>query len=140
MSLPRELTDFAGFWRLHREIDFADRDMQASFLGEARLTPQGSGLIYDESGHLTLGTAPALHAERRYIWEPAADGIAMLFADGRPFHTFSLAPASEATHDCPPDIYRVSYAFHDWPVWTATWRVTGPKKDYTMLSLYTRPA
>ncbi|MEO0692019.1 MAG: DUF6314 family protein [Pseudomonadota bacterium] len=140
MSLPRGLADFEGVWRLHREIDFVDRDLPAAFVGEARLMPQGTGLIYAESGQLTLGNAPPMRAERRYLWRPDPTGIATFFDDGRPFHTFALDASSEATHDCAPDTYRVAYAFHDWPAWTATWRVTGPKKDYTMVSLYTRPA
>lgn len=139
--MPRELSDFEGIWRIHREIDFADRDTDAQFVGEARLIPHDGGLIYEESGELRLGRAPAMRAERRYLWEPGeAGGIATFFDDGRPFHSFSLAQASDAKHDCPPDTYHVAYAFHDWPAWTATWAVTGPKKAYTMVSLYTRPA
>ncbi|MEL6643966.1 MAG: DUF6314 family protein [Pseudomonadota bacterium] len=141
MSLPSDLMDFAGIWRIHREIDFTDRDTHARFLGEASLTPHGTGLIYSETGELRLGQAPPMRAERRYLWEPSdTGGIATFFDDGRPFHVFTLNAASQATHKCPPDTYRVAYAFHDWPAWTATWAVTGPKKAYTMVSLYTRPA
>ena len=141
MNLPQDLSDFEGVWRIHREIDFAERSLPGRFVGEARLVPHDGGLHYSETGELTLGTAPPMRAERQYLWRPDGDGgIALFFDDGRPFHAFALGPAAEADHDCPPDTYRVAYGFADWPAWTATWRVTGPRKDYTMVSLYTRPA
>ena len=42
-------------------------------------------------------------------------------------------------HDCPPDSYRVRYDFRAWPRWQAEWRVTGPRKDYGIVSRF-RPA
>jgi hypothetical protein len=64
----------------------------------------------------------------------------VLFADGRFFHRFDAEdPAPAAAHDCPPDLYRVRYDFRPWPRWQAEWRVTGPRKDYAMVSRY-RPA
>jgi hypothetical protein len=60
------------------------------------------------------------------------------FADGTFFHRFALSPQPEAAHFCAPDQYDVTYNFTDWPHWSSTWRVKGPRKDYTMQSRYIR--
>ena len=82
-----------------------------------------------------------MQATRRYLWRAGGAGaIDVLFEDGRFFHSFDPdAPTPAAPHDCPPDTYRVRYDFTGWPEWQAEWRVTGPDKDYTMLSRF-RPA
>ena len=68
-------------------------------------------------------------------------GIAVFFADGRAFHRFvPAADTVEADHWCDPDTYKVRYDFSRWPVWQAEWRVTGPRKDYVMQSVYTSDA
>ena len=80
-----------------------------------------------------------MEARRVYLWRDAEPGaVAVTFDDGRPFHQFDLT-GGEARHACPPDTYRVRYDFSEWPVWTARWRVTGPRKDYLMTSRYRRP-
>ena len=79
-----------------------------------------------------------MRATRRYLWKDGGAGtIDVLFDDGRLFHRFDAedeAPAAE--HACPPDTYRVRYDFRRWPRWQAEWRVTGPRKDYGILSRY----
>ena len=47
-------------------------------------------------------------------------------------------PEPVADHWCDPDTYKVRYDFREWPLWRAEWRVTGPRKDYVMRSVYTR--
>ncbi len=109
------------------------------FTGTATLTADGPGLTYDETGTLTLGPNPPLQATRRYLWRTDEPRIAVLFADGRPFHSFApAAPTPAADHWCDPDSYRVAYDFTRWPDWTATWDVTGPRKDYRMTTRYRR--
>ncbi len=95
----------------------------------------GDGLILTETGRLCYGAAAPMQAERRYLWRADGAGIAVFFADGRPFHWFSMA-APEAHHDCPPDNYHVAYDFGAWPRWQSRWAVTGPRKDYVMWSQY----
>lgn len=128
--------DFLGSWRLGRTIE--DRlGPPGRFDGLARLTPEGEGLHYREEGTLRLGEGPPMPAHRDYLWRPSGDGIEVLFADGRPFHAFvpeGRAPGTD--HPCGRDLYRVTYDFADWPRWTAEWVVTGPAKDYRMLSAY----
>ena len=132
------LQEFEGLWRLERRISDA-LGPDAVFSGTARFTPDGQGLILDEAGRLDLAGQGAFQAERRYLWRPDGAGVAVFFADGRDFHRFDPGQgAAVADHWCDPDTYKVRYDFSLWPRWQAEWRVTGPRKDYTMLSVYTR--
>lgn len=137
--MPR-LLDFAGDWRVLRRIDDRLSGRPGRFEGTALLTPEGEGLRYHEEGTLTLGDGPPLAAHRDYLWRPDNDGIAVLFADGRPFHRFvpeGRAPGTD--HPCGRDLYRVTYDLTAWPAWTTEWTVAGPAKDYTMSTRYARP-
>lgn len=128
-----KLADFEGEWGISRRIFQATGT--AHFTGRAVFLPDGAGLHYHEEGLMHLpGTAP-MRAERDYLWRQTDDGIAVLFADGRPFHDFR-SDAPEAAHWCDPDDYRVRYSFGLWPEWQAEWRVRGPRKDYRMVSRY----
>ncbi|MFN0115949.1 MAG: DUF6314 family protein [Paracoccaceae bacterium] len=133
---PR-LADFAGRWLVERAIDDARAGQTGHFGGQATFTPDGEALIYEEEGTLRLGDAAPVHATRRYLWRQDGPDIAVLFPDGRPFHSFAPG-APGADHWCDPDSYRVAYDFARWPDWTARWRVTGPRKDYAMTSRYCR--
>ncbi len=133
-----DLAAFAGVWQLTRRIDDS-LGQPGRFIGIARFDPVSQGLAYSEQGLLQLGDAPAFKAERRNVWAADGQGITVAFADGRPFHRFdpSQSPA-KAHHDCAPDLYLVSYDFGHWPLWQVEWRVTGPRKDYRMVSDYRR--
>lgn len=135
------LSAFEGDWSVERAISDARSGLPGRLEGTARFVPDGVGLAYHETGWLTLGDAPPVAASRSYLWrEDDAGGIEVRFADGRFFHRFDpAAPAPEADHDCAPDLYRVRYDFAAWPTWTARWRVTGPRKDYEMITRF-RPA
>ncbi|MGI3184866.1 DUF6314 family protein [Nioella aestuarii] len=133
----RQLSEFEGVWQLSRQIEDARAGLSGHLQGEARFEQGQGGLILTERGQLTYGLGAPLQAERRYLWREEAGGIAVFFEDGRPFHWFS-AEETEASHDCPPDLYHVSYDFNHWPQWRARWQVSGPRKDYMMESCYTR--
>lgn len=132
------LQAFVGTWDIDRAIDDVRAGQSGRFTGRARFTPAPEGLHYREEGTLTLGDAPPLAASRDYLWRDAgAGGIEVLFGDGRYFHRIAPDAATPGdTHDCPPDLYHVRYDFTGWPRWRAEWRVTGPRKDYAMLSRY----
>lgn len=130
------LAEFEGRWTLTRQIDDARGGVESRFEGAARFTPDATGLTYEEEGHLLMPGQPPMAATRRYLWREGAAGIELRFADGRFFHTIAPGPAPEATHHCPPDLYRVAYDFAAWPEWQARWQVSGPRKDYVMRSLY----
>ncbi|MBP7241379.1 DUF6314 family protein [Amaricoccus sp.] len=135
------LSAFEGAWELARDIADARSGQRGRFVGRARFIPTPEGLRYREEGELTLGDGPGITATRDYLWRAGADGaIEVLFADGRLFHSFHPAdPAPTAEHECPPDLYRARYDFAAWPCWQVEWRVSGPRKDYDMVSRF-RPA
>ena len=105
------------------------------FADVARFERDGVGLRYTEKGVLELGGAK-MEAERVYLWRATANGIEVFFDDGRPFHM--IGDSTEAAHWCDPDQYDVTYEFSGWPAWSSRWRVLGPRKDYVMVSEYTR--
>ncbi|MCV2865348.1 DUF6314 family protein [Albidovulum sediminicola] len=131
------LADFAGRWRIERDILDQRAGQQGRFEGTATFSPEGAGLRYAEEGSLTLGAGAPVRAVRDYLWAEAGGRIAVAFADGRPFHDFAPDDPG-ATHFCAPDHYEVRYDFSRWPDWTAEWTVRGPRKDYTMVSRYSR--
>lgn len=133
-AMTRQLADFIGKWCITREITHAD-GTRASFAGVAEWLPAEGGADYVERGVLDMGTA-RFNAERRYRW---SDDLDVYFDDGRFFHAVPQCDG-DAAHWCDPDQYDVTYDFTRWPEWTARWQVRGPRKDYVMVSVYTRDA
>ncbi|WP_136637551.1 DUF6314 family protein [Pseudooceanicola onchidii] len=132
-----DLNDFEGLWRIDRRITNAVGP-DAVFTGTARFTARDDGLLMEEEGEMRMDGAPPMRASRRYLWRAAATGIDVFFDDGRYFHHIAPDTRPADRHDCAPDLYRVSYDFSGWPVWSSVWRVTGPRKDYAMHSHFTR--
>lgn len=131
------LADFEGGWRIARTITEPVGTSRLS--GRADFVRTGQGLAVTETGTLVRHDGASFRASRRYRWTEAAGRILVAFDDGRPFHDFSCdAPRPAASHDCPPDRYTVAYDFAAWPAWSATWRVTGPRKDYTLITRFAR--
>lgn len=131
-------TDFRGTWQLNRRITDRAAGAEMSLSGVAEFTPAGAGrLAYAEEGELVMPGGHVLRAERRYTWVFGPGGVAVLFDDGRPFHDFVPEGAGTGTpHPCGEDLYRVAYDFAAWPVWRATWEVSGPRKSYRSESRY----
>lgn len=125
------LAAFEGRWQAERTITDRQSGQVIRFAGTVTFRPDPDGLIWDEDGALILPGQTPIRATRRYLWRAEGDGIAVFFDDGRPFHLIGPGVAPAAHHDCPPDSYDVAYDFSGWPVWTARWQVTGPRKDYT---------
>ena len=131
----KSFADFAGKWRITREIKDHSGGT-TTFYGEANLSGCDDQMRYSESGQVTLSNNRTIQAERTYLWRKGSDGqIDVYFDDGRFFHRFS-AGKPYAEHLCGDDHYKVIYDFTQWPVWYSTWRVNGPRKDYTMVSCY----
>ncbi|MFT5067281.1 MAG: hypothetical protein ACJAXK_003223 [Yoonia sp.] len=133
------LADFLGDWQLTRQITDALHGQDGQLVGHARFVTDGAGLRYEEHGQLTLASGAVLQADRAYLWGADAGGIAVRFADGTAFHQFDpVGQVSGTTHLCGDDTYNVAYDFDRWPDWSATWDVTGPRKDYRSISHYNR--
>jgi hypothetical protein len=137
-AMQLRLEEFEGAWVLERRINH-DNAPDAQFRGSARFRSHGEGLVYEEKGLLKVDGHRAVSAQRSHLWRTGEGGvIEVLFEDGRPFHVIDLRSPSD-THFCDPDTYEVAYRFGGWPDWICTWKVTGPKKAYQMVSTYRRP-
>lgn len=132
-----DLGFFAGEWRLARRVEDARAGEVLRFEGTAVFAWEDGGLLCEETGAWVGGARDGLAGTRRSLWRAGEGGrIAVLFADGRPFHDFHPAEGA-AVHLCGADRYAVRYAFAG-AGWEAVWRVTGPVKDYVMQSRYGR--
>lgn len=134
-----DLTDFEGHWQLTREIEQPGAPL-ARFDGVACFVAEGAGLAYREEGRLAMPGQAPVRAGRRYLWRAGGGGvIEVAFHDGGPFHRIDMAaPTPSDRHHCGRDVYDVAYDFAAWPVWAVRWRVTGPRKDYRIRSVYRR--
>ncbi len=96
--------------------------------------------IWHEHGRLRFGAHDGT-AERTLRIAPATDGAWQVrFADDRPFHPLDLASGDDVTHLCGADTYRGRYAVEGPDRFTVTWRITGPRKDDLIVSVYERAA
>jgi hypothetical protein len=130
------LDDLRGHWRLEREIEDLSAGLTGQLSGAAVWRDDEAGLIHEESGLLEFGDAAPMQAERRYLWRQDGDDLAVFFEDGRPFHRIGPGRLRDR-HDCPPDIYDVTYAFGETGAFSTTWRIIGPRKDLMTRSHYT---
>lgn len=107
--------------------------------GEARFARVAPGvLFYEERGTLTLG-AMRTEAQRAYRYEMTESGFRVCFPDGRFFHEARLAGGrAEVAHDCAPDLYRGRYRVETPDRWCLSWRITGPRKNLIISSLFLR--
>ena len=140
-----------------------DRASEVTTLGDPRtvvgvwqlsrtITDRRLGQDSHLSGTLTLseGEEGRLRWEERAVW-PRPDGPVdvrrglwlvlrerewrVLFEDGSLFHAWS--PGSRVVHDCAPDTY-VGTVTGTTEHWTVVWEVSGPQKDYRMVTELTR--
>lgn len=139
MGALSRLKDLEGVWLLDRQIQHADGAV-FEFSGHASFVWQGNELKQTEEGMLRAANGSSeMKATRSYIWVESDRGIDVLFEDRRFFHSFRFdTVAAEAGHFCDPDQYDVSYDFSNADDWRSVWRVSGPKKSYTMTSRFRR--
>lgn len=131
----------AGAWRIARTVRDARLGQDGSFDGTG-LFEQGAdgGLLLRETGTLRFGDH-AGPAEQTYRYSfPDGPRRAMVFRhDGSPFHDLDLSDGTaEVLHHCGADVYRGGFRVEDHDAWTVRWVVTGPRKDYHMVTRYSR--
>lgn len=128
---PRRLQDFEGAWGFTREVVEAD-GRRVTVTGRALWMSDDAGLAYTETGEMRIAGHAPMQVERRYHW---GSDLAVTFDDGRFFH--HVPPkGGETAHWCDPDQYDGFYDFGNWPEFTVTWRVHGPRKEYRMVTRY----
>ena len=137
------LEAFAGDWEIEREIEDVKGGRHGRFTGRARFTPSPEGLRYREEGRLALDDGAGDGRDARLPLARRRGGGDRGAVRRRPACSTASSldePDPAAEHACPPDTYRVRYDFARWPRWRAEWRVTGPRKDYGMVSRFRRAA
>ena len=136
--MSRSLSDFLGCYAITRVIEDSHADQVLHFEGEASVTASLEGAIYAETGKMTFPNGQSFQSERRYLWIDDGALVRVSFEDGRPFHDFDPVQGGAATeHLCGEDMYRGGYDFSEWPRWSLTWAVSGPRKDYRSHSMFT---
>jgi len=130
-----------GSWSFERVIEG-----QATMQGIAIFTPLDSGwLAYREQGSLKLANGTIVQAEREYLFSNSGRGFKVFFREDPPrlFHEISLAASSGgalsggARHLCNRDDYQSAYMFLPDGTFVVRHVVSGPRKDYTMNTIYT---
>ncbi|MFO6463903.1 DUF6314 family protein [Jannaschia sp. KMU-145] len=137
MTPEARLAALEGEWTFRRHIVEAEGGT-TRVTGRAVWTRGEDAFDCLETGTMMRPDGSRFEAARRTLWTIAPDGIAVQFADGRPFHRITGGARPKAAHDCPPDDYRLSYDFSRWPDWSVRWRVRGPRKDYGAVTTYRR--
>lgn len=131
MSIPP--TAVLGHWRFDRWIHDRRAAEELIVSGTLELVPESADRIgWHETGHLELA-GTRVPVWRNYAIERRADGWMVTFEDGRDFHPWD--PTGEVVHPCADDTYRGAYDLSGLPDrWSMRWDVTGPLKDYSMLT------
>jgi hypothetical protein len=130
-----------GRWELDRLIVDRAGGMTGRLQGHASFTSASRGLWYEERGTLTFGQHRGT-AEQTYFFEfPEGDARATVrFRDGHLFHSLDLRDGEDrARHDCDLDLYEGLFIAFGPAAWRSEWNVTGPRKDYDLVTTYTRP-
>ena len=135
MTLWRGIADFHQPWRITREIEDRKAGAKVSFEGKVMTEMVSGQLRWHETGQLRMPQG-AFASDRVTLWQDVEAGLAVHFDDGRLFHRIDRAVSPIATHDCDPDVYNLAYDFAPWPRWSVTITVSGPRKDYTSVTLY----
>jgi hypothetical protein len=136
------MTRLAGAWAFDRVIEG-----QGSMKGLATFASlDAENLAYREQGHLKLLNGIELEAEREYVFRERDRGFEVLFKENPPrlFHAIELAASDggalsgSAGHLCNLDDYQSTYTFLADGRFAVRHVVSGPRKDYTMTTTYTR--
>ena len=143
--MPHPISDLRAFllgsWRTSRRIRDFRLGACGRFEGQTIFQPAADGLVQEESGDLHFGAYRG-GATRRYRIAIDPSGTAMVHhADGSPFHALDLSSGTaDIAHQCADDMYRGRYrVLHDNCFWV-TWHVTGPRKQYRLVTRHVRSA
>jgi hypothetical protein len=99
--------------------------------GDDAVAWQEAGTL-SRPGHRAVSVTRTLRVVRR-----PGDGWWVVFDHGGDFHPWT--PGTPVDHPCGADHYRGLVDVEQLPAaWRVTWEVTGPAKDYTMVSTLTR--
>lgn len=129
-----------GSWLLDRSLLDRRHNISGKLIGRADFVPSGCSLLCEEQGSLTFGSHHGPAQQRLTFLFPNGDAQASVrFSDGRAFYELDLSQGqSVVSHSCNPDFYEGRFAVTDPDRWESTWKVTGPRKEQEIVTLYTR--
>jgi len=130
-----------GQWSFVRKISG-----QVLMTGDASFTVvDGETALYEEAGEITLGNGQRLHAKQSYIYKKREGGFAVLFRETQDlFHEVAFGVGQgvelrgEASHLCRQDHYVSHYTISPDGGFEVSHRVYGPRKDYSIRTVYRR--
>lgn len=127
---PRQLL---GTWAFERVVDDRRAGEAVHVTGSTLLSEDGHGIRWSEEGVMRRGGLE-LPVSRVLRLVPGDEGWVVTFEDGRDFHPWQ--PGGEVVHLCGADTYRgtVELGLDADGAWSVTWRVSGPTKDYEMVT------
>jgi len=129
----------AGTWHLDRLARDRRAGVRHVFTGTALATPEGDGLLLDETVAWQVGGQSLTGHRRLHLAFPAPWRAVVRFADGRFFHNLDLtAGVGGMHHDCPPDRYRGRYRLLGPDAFRVLWLVRGPRKDLVLATDFRR--
>lgn len=128
-----------GAWNLTRSIEDRYSNESGRLVGRANFSGGGEDIRYEETGRLTTASFDdEVRQEYIYLF-PESHRAAVKFRDGRDFHDLDLRTGIwEARHDCEPDVYDGAFSVKNSDLWQCQWTITGPRKDMTIRSIYSR--
>jgi len=140
LSIPDLRAFLFGSWHIDRSVQDRRRSIRGELRGQARFVPEDRCLLYDEQGTLIFGVHRG-RAEQSYRFDfPGGNARAYVrFRDGRAFHELDLSHGhAVVSHACDLDLYEGRFIALEPRQWQSTWKVTGPRKDQEIVTLYTR--
>lgn len=136
---------FIGGWRMERRIDDRRAGRAGAAVGEAVIADIGDAATAICTEALTIDYGGQRFAgEQTMHWRfDDADGPTLFSRDGRLLVTLRFRQdggraRASFSHDCGEDLYEGVAEIGDESSWRLVWNVRGPRKDYTLDTLYFR--
>ena len=135
----RVFDELPGLWKLEREISTGE-----VFSGQVTFSSAGSANLHlEEEGYLSLVEGRKIPASREWYWCLKGQNALAISYDlegDRPYHHLQLNNSNSiwtgtAEHLCGDDLYVGDYRLGPTAM-EIRHKVTGPKKDYSIVATY----
>lgn len=127
---PEDPVTLLGDWSFVRTVEDRLGGEVLRVDGALSLVEEGlSRIRWHERGVMRRETGDLEVFRVLFLVEGEA-GWLVTFEDGRPFHPWRVGEWVE--HPCAADLYRGLVKADGSELWSVTWQVSGPRKDYVM--------
>lgn len=140
IPLTKIFQSLEGTWSFHRTIsNYGNIVGTATFKKSAT---ENNLLHYREEGELKGANGESFQVYREYLYRYQNDRISVFFAEKneRLLHTleFQDTTIAAARHLCSCDVYDATYEFTSLDEFKLAYRVIGPNKNYSMITVFKR--